>query len=130
MYYIRHLVDRVAGRLPMGVRRSRKWREVRREHLDKNPICVVCHSKKKRVVHHLVPVSVAPELELEKDNLITLCTSKKYGINCHLLVGHLGNYKSANPDCASDSWDWYRKIMRGKDIEIRFRKLRETPIKN
>lgn len=129
MYYVRHLIDRLAGRLPKGVKRSKKWGSVRKEHLDKNPVCVICHSKKKLVVHHQIPVSIAPDLELEKDNLVTLCTSKKYGLNCHLLVGHLGNYKSANPDCNSDAWDWYRKISKGKEIERRFREIRDTPIK-
>jgi len=102
--------DKLSGKIPKGKKRSKNWRKVRREHLKNNPICAICHGKKKLEVHHIIPFHLAPELEEKKSNLITLCERKKYGINCHLLVGHLGNYRRANPNCSSDVMVWNRKI--------------------
>ena len=79
------------------VKRSSKWRKVRKIHLKDNPRCAVCGLKTKVEVHHAVPFSVDPTLELEPKNLITLCENKKWGINCHLLVGHRSNYRNFNP---------------------------------
>ena len=51
-----------------------------------------------------------PELELEPTNLITLCECLSYGINCHLLVGHLGNYRNINNDAVIDVDTWNAKL--------------------
>jgi hypothetical protein len=53
-------------------------------------------------------------LELTPDNLITLCESKKYGITCHLFVGHRGNYRLFNPDVVSMSGNLYNYLKGGK----------------
>jgi len=119
-----YLLDRVSGRAPKGAKRSKDWRKVRRDHLKKNPLCVVCHGTKKLQVHHMIPFYIAPQLELEKSNLITLCTSRKpAALNCHLLIGHLGDFQSANPDCSSDAWAWHNKLKRGKVIAARARDM-------
>lgn len=60
----------------------------------------------------MVPFHEAPELELEPSNLMTLCERKKYGINCHLLVGHLGDYRRINPDVHGDAETWRTKLLR------------------
>lgn len=73
--------------------RSPKWSSVRKSHLDSQNSCQFCGNSKNLEVHHIVPVHVDPTLELEKSNLITLCDK-----NCHLLIGHLMNYKSWNPN--------------------------------
>jgi len=70
--------------------------------MEKNPRCEVCGSKKKVEVHHVIPFSLAPDLELEPSNFISLCENKKYGINCHLLLGHLGNYRRFNASVKAD----------------------------
>jgi len=80
------------------VRRHRKWRKLRKRFLKKNKVCACCGRKKKLEVHHIVPVHIDRSLELCYENLITLCESKKYGITCHLFVGHKGNYKKFNPE--------------------------------
>ena len=85
-----------------GARRSKDWRMVRAIHLGFNPTCEVCGGRKKIQVHHLKPFHMFPELELDPKNLVTLCTNKKKGINCHLLVGHLGSFRKYNPDCWFD----------------------------
>jgi 5-methylcytosine-specific restriction protein A len=58
---------------------------------------------KKLEVHHIVPFHINPSLELDMTNLVTLCECKEDGINCHLFVGHLGNYRSYNPEVRVDA---------------------------
>ena len=107
---IRALLERLNGKAPKGAKRSSKWRKVRRAHLAKHPRCAICLSKKKVEVHHIIPFSFAPDQELEPDNLVSLCENKKYGINCHLLVGHLGNYRRINLNSKLDIITWNIKI--------------------
>lgn len=83
--------------LPFGARRSHRWDEVRAGHIRSNPRCAVCNGTAKLRVHHIVPFSVDPKRELDTGNLITLCESKRGGLNCHLFVGHLGNWNRHNP---------------------------------
>lgn len=82
--------------------RSSEWPRVRKEHLKQEPHCAVCLGTAKLEVHHKVPFHVAPERELDPTNLVTLCESKKGGLNCHLFVGHLGNYKRVNRNIDQD----------------------------
>ena len=96
--WIRFITDRIQGKAEKGARRHKSWRKVRLEHLEKNPTCFICGGKKKIEVHHIIPFYLAPDMELNPKNLMTLCENKKYGINCHLLVGHLGNYRRINPN--------------------------------
>lgn len=97
-------------KVPKGAKRSSKWPKVRKEHLKKNPTCAVCGGKKKLEVHHVKCFHLHPDLELDPSNFITLCENKKDGINCHLLVGHLGSYKSFNENAPTDAKFWYDKI--------------------
>jgi hypothetical protein len=73
-------------------RRSMRWPGVRRKHLKDHPTCAVCGGRKKIEVHHVVPFSQDRTKELDADNLISLCDH----LRCHLLIGHLGNYRSWN----------------------------------
>ena len=41
---------------------------------------------------------------------MTLCEAGKYGIVCHQLVGHLGNYRRINPAVRSDVAYWAAKL--------------------
>lgn len=91
--------------------RSTKWPAARAAHLKTHNECAVCAGTEKLEVHHKKPFHMHPELELEPDNLITLCESGKHGVNCHLLVGHLGNFKSVNPDVENDAATWKTKIL-------------------
>lgn len=100
---IRAVVDLVKGKTPSLARRSARWPEARRQHLAMFPKCSVCGGTKKLEVHHIQPFHVKPELELDPNNLITLCESRRGGLTCHLYVGHLGNYKNVNPSVVSDS---------------------------
>jgi len=104
------VTDRIQGKAEKGERRSSKWRNVRQEHIKLNPRCEICGRKKSVEVHHIIPFQIAPDHELNPLNLITLCESKKNGINCHLLIGHLGNYRRFNPSAKADALYWRAKL--------------------
>ena len=106
------LMDRVQGKAPKGAKRSRTWRKTRRLHLITHPQCAVCESKRKLQVHHKIPFHLAPDQEEVESNLVTLCQNKKYGINCHQLIGHLGNYQRFNPNCGIDIMTWNMKLKK------------------
>jgi 5-methylcytosine-specific restriction protein A len=96
MSFIReHIIKRVT--------RSSGWSKVRKAHVKANPFCASCGTKRKLEVHHIRDFSSNPELELDPDNLITLCRA---GTQCHLTFGHLGSWKSINPEVAKDS-QWF-----------------------
>lgn len=85
--------------------RSSGWSSVRKQHIKENPECAVCGKTKKVEVHHIEPVHVNPHRELDPSNLITLCDSP-----CHLVFGHLMNYKSWNVDVVKDCENYNQKI--------------------
>lgn len=89
-----------------GAPRSGKWPRVRRQHLEREPACVACGRTKALEVHHVLPFSERPELELDPDNLITLC-----GDPCHIVHGHLMSWTRSNPDVRQDC-ERYRQKMR------------------
>ena len=94
-----------------GKKRSSKWPKTRKKFLEENPCCAVCgRDTGKREVHHIKPFHLHPELELDPTNFITLCENKKDGVNCHLLFGHLGSYRSCNEDVIKDAAEWNLKI--------------------
>jgi len=113
MDIIKTITDRVQGKALKGEKRSSDWTKVRKKFLVEHPKCFICGSNNKIEVHHKVPFNLAPDLELNPDNLISLCENKKYGINCHLLVGHLGNYKRFNPNIMIDATTWKLKLTGG-----------------
>lgn len=104
--------DRLQGRAEKGQRRQSQWKDVRAEHLRNHPECEVCGRTTKLEVHHIMPFSLFPDLELEPSNLITLCENKKNGVNCHLFFGHLGDYKRFNPNVKADVLEWRIKLDR------------------
>ena len=71
-------------------KRSKHWSKLQKDFLLENPVCAICGTKTRLNVHHKKPFHLYPELELDRENLITLCMSKK---ECHLLIGHGNNFK-------------------------------------
>jgi 5-methylcytosine-specific restriction enzyme A len=112
MPIVRHLIDAAKGKHPLSAARSPHWPKVREEHLQIQPVCVVCGGSVKLNVHHIKPFHLHPELELDHKNLVTLCEAEKDGVNCHLLFGHLGNFRSFNKDVREDASQWGEKIKR------------------
>jgi hypothetical protein len=78
--------------------RSPHWPIVEKTFLSQHPVCEVCGTKNKLNVHHKKPFHLFPELELDPNNLITLCMEKQ----CHILIGHGDNFKDYNPNVESD----------------------------
>lgn len=109
-----HLVDIVQGKTTVKNPRSKDWPRVRDTYLAMHPICELCSSSKRLNVHHKVPFHMDPSKELDLTNLITLCESGVLGKNCHLLFGHLGNFKSVNPDVIPDVGIWKMKLISRK----------------
>jgi len=85
--------------------RSPKWQTVRKEHLKANSFCIACGREKRLEVHHIKPVHLFPDLELDPSNLVTLCADP-----CHILFGHLMDFKSWNTDVVSDSSVYLNKV--------------------
>jgi hypothetical protein len=79
------------GRHVAGKARSGKWPRVRHAHLAKHPGCAVCGNVGDCDAHHVYPYHLFPELELDPENLITLCRGH------HLFFGHLGEFSAFNP---------------------------------
>ena len=105
--------DLLQGKVPINSpTRSSRWPKVRNEHLQKHPVCEVCGGVKNLNVHHIKPYNHYPELELDPNNLITLCEAEKKGVNCHLWFGHLGNFKNINPNVVNDSAAWKVKLTK------------------
>ena len=77
-----------------NVRNTTAYRKALKNHIEKNPFCAYCGRKNKLDVHHKIPVSFAPELAADPTNLITLCRKPQ----CHLIVGHLGSWKTYNKE--------------------------------
>lgn len=56
--------------------------------MPKNQYCWWCGRNKKLEVHHIAPVSVAPEFAGDKTNMIMLCRKPA----CHQIIGHDGDF--------------------------------------
>lgn len=80
--------------------RSSHWSTVRNKVVLANPFCMACGVKKDLQVHHLHPFEYWPELELEESNLFVLCRQH------HLILGHLGDWKSYNAELIRDLKRW------------------------
>lgn len=78
-----------------GAGRSGRWARVRREHLSREPACVVCGRMRDLEVHHVQPFHDNPDLELDPANLATCCH------DCHFVVAHACDWKSWRPEFRS-----------------------------
>lgn len=93
------LLDVTQGKAPLSAARSPHWPAARAAWLKLNPTCAACGGRAKLEVHHRQPFHLDPTLELDPTNFITLCEARGF-MNCHLMVGHLGNFKSFNAGVA------------------------------
>lgn len=69
--------------------RDPRWYKESRGHLKSHPKCVCCGQDASEV-HHVKPVSVAPDLEMVASNWASVCE------RCHFTVGHLNNWQKWN----------------------------------
>lgn len=100
--------------------RSPQWPSVEKRFLNLNPYCAACGSTRELQVHHVKPFHLFPKLELQPDNLLTLCMDEK---DCHLMVGHGGYFAAYNPNVLQDVADLQAGLMRGV-VEIRAKRAR------
>ncbi len=70
--------------------RSNGWYYLRNEFIKENYFCSACDAVKGIQVHHIKPVHLFPDLELDWDNLISLCG------DCHFVIGHSRNWRKYN----------------------------------
>jgi hypothetical protein len=78
-----------------GAKRSSKWSSLEKKFLQKHSKCEICSSTNHLQVHHIKPFHLYPELELDENNLITLCMGEK---ECHLLIAHGDSFRCYNPN--------------------------------
>lgn len=104
-----YLKDRLTGKAPKGAKRDPRWPEFRADFIKENPRCAVCKRTDRLQVHHKIPFHVAPELELDRRNVVVLCARRKV-LNCHLIFGHLGNFRRINPFVDADIAEWGLKL--------------------
>lgn len=81
---------------------------MKRSHLAAFPSCAACGSSVALVAHHIIPFATDRSLELVPSNLLTLCESGRYGVNCHLLIGHCGAWHLHNPNARADAEQYHR----------------------
>lgn len=92
------------------VKRSPEWRKVRAEFIRENGgRCALCGLKTNLEVHHIIPVHLAKDRELDKTNLLVLCENKS--IYCHFVLGHLMNWMAYNPTVVKDVKSLSDKIV-------------------
>ena len=80
-----------------------------------SPRCEACGSQKNVVPHHIVPFHKDPSLELEPNNLVSLCESPTF--NCHLFFGHLKRWDRHNPSVMQDAKNWRTRIDQANEAE-------------
>lgn len=107
-----HWSDDVLAGKPAKMRSS-QWSKVRDAAIKESPECQVCgnSTKKQLVVHHKKPFHLYPELELEPSNLAVVCEDGPGHLNCHLVVGHTGNFRQYNNNFDKDS-AYIREMVR------------------
>lgn len=88
------------------MRRSDHWRSLEKRTIKAHSFCSACSRKHQLEVHHKKPFALHPTEELNPSNLIVLC------LRCHLLVGHLDDWKSFNHYVESDAKIWSNKITK------------------
>jgi len=81
--------------------RSPKWPHVRDVYLRQHPTCAGCGRHRALQVHHKRPYHLHPELELDQSNLIGLCMTLMR--QCHLDIGHGGDFGHWNPNVDADA---------------------------
>ncbi|GAC1479200.1 MAG: hypothetical protein NVS1B16_10100 [Pseudarthrobacter sp.] len=88
-------------KLAQAGKRSSAWPALEKKFRKEHPSCAACGAKRWLAVHHVRPFHLFPALELEPSNLITLCGP--LGKDCHLSLGHGGNWTAWNPNVRRDA---------------------------
>jgi 5-methylcytosine-specific restriction enzyme A len=95
LYHIINLTRNSLRDVGVPEKRSGKWPTVEKHFREAHPTCAACGGTKNLNVHHIHPFHKFPELELDPNNLITMCMGEK---ECHLKIAHGSNFKTYCPD--------------------------------
>jgi 5-methylcytosine-specific restriction protein A len=88
--------------------RSPHWPAVEHAHLKLHPFCAACGGHEQVQVHHRKPFHLHPELELDPNNLISLCEHPSHA--CHFVFGHLLDWHAYNPEVVGDAAAYLKKV--------------------
>ena len=89
MFAFIRMVFRNPSLVTLHWRRMSETRSAVRRFRLHNTKCAWCGRTKRLEVHHVVPISVAPELAASEDNMLMLCRKPA----CHLIIGHDGDFR-------------------------------------
>ena len=103
-------------------KRSPHWPTVEHAFRKDHPVCAACGSSENLNVHHMKPFHLFPQLELEPTNLITLCMDPK--MECHIKLGHGGNFKAYNPNVQEDVATVHANVQLLNETAIKSKKNR------
>ena len=103
--------------------RSPHWHHIELQHLEREPLCQGCGSKKHLQVHHEAPFRLHPELELEPSNLITVCVDRA---ECHLMIAHGGLFAAFNSNVRFDLAEALSHPERRAEIQARAKANRKV----
>lgn len=92
--------------------RSSQWPTVRKHHIERNPTCAACGTTDHIQVHHVTPFHIDPKLELDPENLISLCMVDSLVQRCHFEIGHHRNWKNSNPDVREEAASRLKKVKK------------------
>lgn len=97
-----------------GEPRSPKWPGARAAWLRNHPACAACGTRDFLQVHHKVPFHVDPGKELDPSNFITLCETPHR--NCHLTMGHCGNFALFNDRVEHFTEEFFKQWQAARGI--------------
>ena len=100
------------GVVAAGVPRSSGWSAWVKRFV-KGKACVCCGSKGPLTGHHKIPFHLRPDLEMVESNVAPVCD----GTDCHLVIGHLKDFKLYNPDFDADAAAFLAKRMAAKKAQ-------------
>jgi acyl-coenzyme A thioesterase PaaI-like protein len=102
---IRALIDQMLGEIidlgldpdatPANTKRNPKFARAAKLWL-KDKRCIVCGGRTRLQAHHKYPFHLFPSLEMDERYWRPLCEGD-HRLNCHLLVGHGGDFSGFNP---------------------------------
>ena len=100
------------GVVAAGVPRSSAWGPWVKRFV-KGKTCVCCGSKGPLTGHHKIPFHLRPDLEMVESNVAPVCD----GTDCHLVIGHLKDFRLYNPDFNADAAAFLAKRMAAKKAQ-------------
>jgi len=104
--FVKSFLGKTGPPLMVAHPRSSAWPKTRDEHLEMEPTCQACGTKKNLSVHHIMPYHLDRSKELDPKNLITLCEEH----HCHLVFGHFTSWYSYNPTVREDVIKWLERV--------------------